>query len=108
MTVREDGRAAETGWRLERRYAKHALLRCLPRTGRTHQIRVHLLAMRHPIVGDPIYGWRSSPGDALPGRLMLHAHKLAFAHPVTGHNVSFEAPLPPDFAAGLEHLAAIR
>jgi 23S rRNA pseudouridine1911/1915/1917 synthase len=104
---REGGRAALTRWRVERRLPAHALLRCFPVTGRTHQIRVHLRAIRHPIVGDPVYGSRASPGDDLALRLLLHAHRLAFSHPVTGSPVSFEAPVPPDFASALDRLAAL-
>jgi 23S rRNA pseudouridine1911/1915/1917 synthase len=106
MAVREGGREATTEWRVEEALPRHALLRCRPRTGRTHQIRVHLRDAGHPIVGDPLYGWRSSPGDALPGRLLLHAHRLAFPHPATGEVVRFEAPPPPDFLAGVAALRA--
>jgi 23S rRNA pseudouridine1911/1915/1917 synthase len=104
MAVREGGREALTEWTVEEALPRHAVLRCRPRTGRTHQIRVHLRDAGHPIVGDPLYGWRSSPGDALPGRLLLHAHRLAFPHPSTGETVRFEAPPPADFLAGIEAL----
>jgi 23S rRNA pseudouridine1911/1915/1917 synthase len=108
MAVRTSGgRAATTGWRVEERLPLHTLVRCFPVTGRTHQIRVHWRASGHPIVGDPLYGWRSSPGDAVPGRLMLHAHRLAFAHPGSGEPVAFEAPVPADFAAGTAALRAL-
>jgi 23S rRNA pseudouridine1911/1915/1917 synthase len=108
MAVRESGgRAAVTGWRVEERLPHHTLVRCFPVTGRTHQIRVHWRAQEHPIVGDPLYGWRSSPGDALAGRLMLHAHRLAFAHPTSGAAVAFEAPVPAEFAAGIEALRGL-
>ena len=101
MAVREGGREAATEWAVEERLPRHTLLRCFPRTGRTHQIRVHLRSIGHPIVHDPLYGWRSSPLDAEAGRLMLHAHRLAFAHPTTGAPLTFEAPVPADFAAAL-------
>jgi 23S rRNA pseudouridine1911/1915/1917 synthase len=101
MAVREGGREAVTEWRVEERFPRHTLLRCFPRTGRTHQIRVHLREAGHPIVHDPLYGWRSSPLDAEAGRLMLHAHRLAFAHPTSGAALSFEAPVPAAFAAAL-------
>jgi 23S rRNA pseudouridine1911/1915/1917 synthase len=108
MAVRASGgRAARTHWKVDRRLPRHTVVRCRPVTGRTHQIRVHLLSLGHPIVGDPLYGWRASPGDALPGRMMLHARRLAFAHPATGKAVAFEAPVPADFAAGVEALAAV-
>lgn len=108
MAVRpERGRAAHTAWQVERRLPRHTLLRCMPRTGRTHQIRVHLGSMRHPIVGDGTYGWRSAPGDGLAHRLLLHAWRLAFPHPASGKIVSFEAPLPQDFRAAVEALAEL-
>jgi 23S rRNA pseudouridine1911/1915/1917 synthase len=96
------GRPAVTGWRVERRLRRHTLLRCFPRTGRTHQIRVHCLALRHPI-----YGWRSAAGDALAGRLMLHAHRLAFPHPATGAVLLVEAAPPPAFLEAVERLAGL-
>jgi 23S rRNA pseudouridine1911/1915/1917 synthase len=103
----EGGRPAVTAWKVERRLPRNALLRCFPKTGRTHQIRVHLMSVQHPVVGDPVYGPRGWPWEALAPRLMLHAHRLAFAHPVTGAALAFEAPVPPDFAAALEALAEI-
>ena len=68
-------------------------------TGRTHQIRVHLSAIDHPIIGDPAYGVTGGPAD--PGRPWLHARSVAFAHPVTGEQISASAPLPPDLADSL-------
>lgn len=108
MAVRPDrGRAARTAWETERRLPRHTLLRCHPRTGRTHQIRVHLQSLQHPIVGDGTYGRRNAPGEDLAPRLLLHAWRLAFPHPATGKTVSFEAPVPQDFRAALEALAAL-
>jgi 23S rRNA pseudouridine1911/1915/1917 synthase len=104
MAVKEGGRASQTDWTVEERLPRHTVLRCFPKTGRTHQIRVHLREQKHPIVGDPLYGWKSAPGDDLVSRLLLHAHRLALAHPVTGARISFEAPLPPDFLASLSSL----
>src|SRR4029077_13218002 len=72
----------------------HTLVRCDLDTGRTHQIRVHLAALGHPIAGDAEYGGRK-PGE--PGRPMLHAWRLRLRHPRTGEEMSFEAPPPPDF-----------
>jgi 23S rRNA pseudouridine1911/1915/1917 synthase len=106
-TVETGGREARTEWSVLRRLSRHTLLSCRPFTGRTHQIRVHLAALHHPIVGDPIYGWGSAPGDALPGRMMLHAHRLSFPHPATGKTDEFEAAVPADFAAGVEALAGL-
>jgi len=67
-------------------------------TGRTHQIRVHMQAIHHPVCGDPIYGWEK--GARVPC-LMLHAFSLRFAHPRTGETLFFRAPLPEDFRKGL-------
>ena len=67
-------------------------------TGRTHQIRVHMKSIGHPVCGDPIYG--SGRGAKVP-RLMLHAYTLAFTHPRTGERMTFTAPLPEEFVQGL-------
>jgi 23S rRNA pseudouridine1911/1915/1917 synthase len=108
MAVRpERGRSAVTGWSVERTLPRHALLRCRPRTGRTHQLRVHLQHLGHPILGDPIYGRRDGPGEALAPRLLLHAFSLGFRHPGSGEEVHFEAPLPQDFQTALETLAQL-
>jgi 23S rRNA pseudouridine1911/1915/1917 synthase len=116
MTVRADGRHAVTHYRLVERFPHHSLLRVILETGRTHQIRVHLAHVGHPLVGDPLYGGRrqltagSSPAlrAALTsfGRQALHAAKLEFDHPVTGNLVSVETPLPADFTALLKVLRA--
>ena len=78
-----------------------SLVRAFPKTGRTHQIRVHLAALNHPIVGDDLYAGkrRSVISRKIFGRLMLHAHKITFTHPKTGERASFEAGLPSEFAA---------
>lgn len=89
--VAPDGRAASTAWRVLERGASETRLALRPRTGRSHQLRVHLLAQGHPILGDPLYadGWaRDHP------RLMLHAERLAFRHPTGGAPVAFCAPCP--------------
>ena len=71
--------------------AGHTMLRVRLETGRTHQIRVHLKAIGHPIYADPLYG------EAVPGRrLWLHAERLAFVHPVTGEALEFDSPVPED------------
>ncbi len=80
-----------------------ALLACRPLTGRTHQIRVHLAHVRHPIVGDEIYGGRRRLPVACP-RQFLHAQRLAFRLPGTEQEVEFSAPLPPDLQAVLDRL----
>ncbi|MCU0752548.1 MAG: RluA family pseudouridine synthase [Akkermansiaceae bacterium] len=81
-----------------------ALVRCHLHTGRTHQIRVHLHHKGTPIVGDPIYG-KPAKNPVLPERLMLHAWKLAFDHPVTGQRHQFESPIPPEFQPWLDGVA---
>ena len=103
----EGGRTARTDWQVERRLARNALLRCRPVTGRTHQIRVHLMSIQHPVVGDATYGPKDWPWSGLVQRLMLHAQRLAFVHPVTGARLAFEAPVPPAFTATVEALAGI-
>ena len=108
MAVRaQGGRAAVTDYAVEERLPLHTVVRCFPVTGRTHQLRVHWLSEDHPIVGDPVYGWRSSPGDELAPRLCLHAHRITFAHPVSGHELTFEAPLPDDIGATIAALRAL-
>jgi 23S rRNA pseudouridine1911/1915/1917 synthase len=105
MAVRhEGGRHAVTDWLVEERLPRHTVVRCLPVTGRTHQLRVHWHSQGHPIVGDPVYGWASAAGEDVAGRLLLHAHRIAFAHPSTGAPIAFEAPLPPAFLAALAAL----
>lgn len=106
MAVREDGKDAVTHYRLRERFRAHTALECRLETGRTHQIRVHMAHLRHPIVGDPLYGGplklpKGASEDliaALRGfkRQALHAQVLEFAHPVGGQPVRCEAPLPAD------------
>ena len=78
----------------------YALLEVEPVTGRTHQIRVHLAAIGHPVVGDAVYGKRSE----IVGRQFLHAWRLAFDLPSSGRRVEFESPLPADLRAALDRL----
>ena len=102
MAVSAKGKEARTGYEVERRWPELdvALLRCRLETGRTHQIRVHLAAIGHPVLGDATYArGRRSPVDV--PRLFLHATRLTFTHPVTGAPMAFESPLPPDLAAAL-------
>lgn len=105
MAVVADGRWARTEYRVVSRYDRPAeltLLECRLETGRTHQIRVHLGSINHPLVGDPIYGQRR-PKLQLE-RPFLHAAELAFDHPVTGERVGFESPLAADLADRLASL----
>jgi 23S rRNA pseudouridine1911/1915/1917 synthase len=108
MAVRYDGggRDAVTEVVVAERFGAAAHVVCRPRTGRTHQIRVHLAHRGHPILGDRIYG-RGRPGPVDVPRLMLHAARLVFPHPASGEPVAVEAPLPADFEAALEALRAI-
>lgn len=98
MAVDPEGREAVTEWKLLARGRGCALLDVHILTGRTHQIRVHMKHIGHPVCGDPIYG--SDRGAKVP-RLMLHAYSLAFTHPVTGERMTFTAPLPEAFRKGL-------
>ncbi|MGQ4584547.1 23S rRNA pseudouridine(1911/1915/1917) synthase RluD [Lysobacter sp. F60174L2] len=109
MAVREDGRDAITHYRLRERFRAHTLLECRLETGRTHQIRVHMAHLKHPIIGDPLYGGslklpRSATDElvaALRGfrRQALHAETLEFVHPVSGEPVRCSAPMPADMQA---------
>ena len=109
MAIAADGRgrAAQTDYVVEARWARHARVRCHPRTGRTHQLRVHLRSIGHPIVADPFYGSRQRIGDDLAPRLMLHAWRIAFDHPDDGTRVTYEAPVPEDLRDAAERLAAL-
>lgn len=104
MAVVADGREATTRYRVREEIAggQYSLLEVEPVTGRTHQIRVHLAAVGHPVVGDATYGRPS----AAVGRQFLHAHKLAFAMPLGGRTVEFESPLPADLREALSQLRA--
>lgn len=106
MTVGEGGRPARTDWeRIEAFGQVASLVRCHIHTGRTHQIRVHLKSLGHPLLGDTIYGWKPDPRLSLqPKRVMLHAERIAFQHPVTGKAMDLRAPLPADFTALLQAL----
>ena len=96
MAVVAGGRFARTRYEVVERRGGHTLLRCDLETGRTHQIRVHLAAMGHPVAGDASYGGRKA-GD--PERPMLHAWRLRLRHPRSRAEMSFEVPAPPDFEA---------
>lgn len=91
MAVEENGRWAKTEWTVLKEYPDRTLLDVHIITGRTHQIRVHMASIGHPVLGDPLYGHRHMP-DA--PRLMLHAYSLAFTHPATGERLFFTAPCP--------------
>lgn len=98
MAVNDRGRPAVTDYRVIRSSAIASLLECRLHTGRTHQIRVHLHYLGHPLLGDKLYGGRRA-GDY--PRQMLHAWQLAFIHPRTQEQKKFTAPLPPDFTEAM-------
>jgi 23S rRNA pseudouridine1911/1915/1917 synthase len=100
--AKKGGREAVTDFFVEERFSKYTLVRCKLRTGRTHQIRVHMKHIGHPIVGDKTYGVKKEE-FTLEGQL-LHAGKIGFKHPRTGESVSFSAPLPKDFEHVLDIL----
>ena len=108
MTIGEGGRPARTSWeRVEAFGDIAALMRCQIFTGRTHQIRVHLKSLGHPILGDPLYGWKPDarlPEKQQPARVMLHAEHLVLTHPVSGKELDLRAPLPKDFVAMMKVL----
>ena len=106
MGVVVGGREARTTYEVEARYDQPVAvteLRCHLETGRTHQIRVHLQAIGHAVVGDPRYG---GARESMPvGRQFLHAEHLAFRHPTTGEPMAFDSPLPDDLAGVLAGLS---
>jgi 23S rRNA pseudouridine1911/1915/1917 synthase len=116
MAVVERGKLARTHYRLERRFRAHTLLRVTLDTGRTHQIRVHMAHLGHPVIGDPIYGGRlrlpRGASQALIDELRsfkrqaLHATRLSFLHPLDGAPVSWEAPVPGDMQRLIDALGA--
>ncbi len=111
VPIEDGGRAAQTFYEVQERFGEVAFVHASPKTGRTHQIRVHLLSVGNPVVGDRVYRLQRGrtpklpAGLALPRRQMLHAFRLELKHPLTGDELCFEAPPPRDFA---ELLAALR
>jgi 23S rRNA pseudouridine1911/1915/1917 synthase len=116
MAVRADGRPSVTHYRILKRFRGHTLLKVVLETGRTHQIRVHLAHAGYPVAGDPVYGSRRKLVANCSARLQaelrgftrqaLHAARLSLTHPVTGRELSFEAPPPEDMQRLLDALAA--
>jgi 23S rRNA pseudouridine1911/1915/1917 synthase len=113
MGVVRGGRSALTLWRVRQRFTRFTLLDVEIKTGRTHQIRVHLAWLKHPVVGDDVYGGgrdntiqdaRTRASVQSLGRQFLHAERLGFRHPRTGEFLKFRAPLPPELSALLELL----
>lgn len=117
MGVVSGGRKAITEWRVVENFSSVSLLLCTLRTGRTHQIRVHLKSIGHPVVGDPLYSgpqWKGVTEQAVRralaavGRQALHATRLSFPHPRTGEQMDFESPMPDDMAAAVAVLRESR
>jgi 23S rRNA pseudouridine1911/1915/1917 synthase len=118
MAAREEGREAVTHYRVVERFRAHTWIRASLETGRTHQIRVHMAHIRHPLVGDPTYGGRlripSGCSEELNRALRhfkrqaLHAARLSLVHPSSGERMEWSAPIPPDLAALIEALRADR
>ena len=116
MAVVSEGRPAVTHYRVSERFTHHTLLRVKLETGRTHQIRVHMAQILHPIVGDAVYGGKVTRGrnigedlrKALNGfpRQALHARELRLEHPITGEELHFSAEAPPDMQRLLDRLRA--
>lgn len=101
----QEGHHAVTAWELVKQGRESSIVRCFPKTGRTHQLRVHLSGIGHPILGDFQYGNRfRSPYR--PGRCLLHAAEIAFEHPAN-HLIRVAAPLPNDFLKAMEELQCI-
>ena len=98
----QNGRNAVTHYRVLERFGQFTLVECILETGRTHQIRVHMAHIRHPLLGDELYGPAKNKQGAK--RQMLHAGILGFIHPTTGEYMEFEAPLPEDFEKVLNKL----
>ena len=108
MAVVAKGKPARTHVGVIERFGVATLLRCTLETGRTHQIRVHLAAIGHPLIGDPAYGSGRAAGVPAFGRQALHATRLGLVHPATREPMSWDAPPPGDLAALIEQLHAAR
>ena len=116
MAVHEMGKPAVTHYRVAEKFRAHTRLRLRLETGRTHQIRVHMAYLNHPLVGDQLYGGRPRPPKGATPELFqmlrdfkrhaLHAVKLSIAHPITGELMTWQAPIPDDMAAMTEALRA--
>lgn len=106
MAIVPGGKEARTHYHVRERFAHATLVECRLETGRTHQIRVHLASIKHPLAGDPVYGKKSGRDarlDAFP-RQALHAWRLALSHPTTRQMLEWESPLPDDFSTLLDSL----
>ena len=106
MAVVANGKPARTHYRVVERFLDCTLVDCALETGRTHQIRVHLMSIGHPLVGDPVYGTGASriPRGPAFGRQALHARRLGLIHPTSGKSMQWKSPLPEDFLSILEQV----
>lgn len=108
VTLERHGKEARTHYQVRERFAHASLLECRLETGRTHQIRVHMASIKHPLVGDPVYGRVAPASDRSPLRVFrrqaLHAWQLALLHPGSRVEVAWEAPLPEDYSTLLDAL----
>ena len=109
MTVDPSGRYAKTNWFIRKRFdignhKQFCLVECKLDTGRTHQIRVHMQWLKHPIVGDKVYGRSVTKPGVKANRPLLHSCKMSLTHPVTEERMDFEAVLPEDFQSALDNL----
>ena len=102
MAIVASGKPAITEFKVIERFKDYTFVECNLKTGRTHQIRVHMTSIGHPLVGDPKYGNRKNPFDIV-GQA-LHSHTLTLTHPITGEKMNFTAPLPDDIKQILESL----
>ena len=106
MTITPGGREAHTDWQVVETYdGRAAQVSCVIHTGRTHQIRVHLSGMKHPLLGDATYGYKPNrlKGIDIP-RVMLHSTELRLKHPDSDELMTFEAPIPDDFHQVIQEL----
>ena len=106
MAVTErNSRHAVTHWEVIARYEGWSHIRCILQTGRTHQIRVHMAHLGHPLLGDTLYGGKADKGQSTQ---CLHARRLKFVHPRTGESIALESPLPEYFQSALSRLGSPR
>ncbi|HEY9773444.1 MAG TPA: RluA family pseudouridine synthase [Planktothrix sp.] len=109
MAIIESGRRAVSHFEVLKRFGRYTLVKVELETGRTHQIRVHMASLGHPVVGDLVYNSKETGNEAMRRKLglkgqALHAYQLSFTHPSTGRLLEFEAPLPPEFSALIDSL----
>lgn len=102
FAIVQDGKDAHTIYKIIAVFENYTMVRLWPVTGRTHQLRVHLRSLGHPVVGDEHYALSSAPPLPSADRLLLHAEQITFTHPASGERLTFSAPLPPLFEQALQ------